>query len=267
MKTLLVTIANNPFLPAAQVMIKSFLIHNSWFDGSIRILHSNKLSPLSEDSMKKISEVDSRIEFFPVNENRYSSIDMSSALNERFRVSYFTLEAFKFSGYDRVLFIDADILVLGDLKSLVERDIFTGTSNSLNLYTKNRDCGPGKETPLYINGGVFSIPGKEAGPELFQQLMDIAKPGWPKCDQDTINEWLKRTNKVYYAITNKFNCMVRAASQRFKSMDDLTKDGVRILHYAGKFKPWLLDPSSPFLQLEKPWIDFYHENFGKLQNE
>jgi lipopolysaccharide biosynthesis glycosyltransferase len=192
---------------------------------------------------------------------------MSSALNPRFKVSYFTLEAFKFTGYDKVLFIDADILVLGDLKSLVKRDLFTGISNSLQLYTKNRDCGPGKETPLYINGGVFSIPGKIAGPELFQQLLDIAKPGWPKCDQDTINEWLKRTDKVYCAITNRFNCMVRAAAQRFKSIQDLNEDGVRILHYAGKFKPWLLDPHSPFLHLEKHWLEFYHKHFGKLSNE
>lgn len=258
MKIAVVTIVNDRFVAGTQVMMRSFLETNRWFKGDFILLHSKKKSKLSQDNQKKLKTSFPNVKLYEVKEEDYSAIDMSLAANSRFAVSYFTLEAFRFSSYDRVLFLDSDLVVLGDLSKLFEKDEFVGTQNSTKIYTENTHVD-GRVAPLYVNGGVFSVPKSLLGEATLRELLRIAKPGWKKCDQDVINQWLK--TKTYYCVNNRYNCMVKGLRQNDMSLDRIKSDEVKIVHYAGKFKPWNYDSNSPFYRWEKLWTDFYEKHF------
>jgi lipopolysaccharide biosynthesis glycosyltransferase len=257
MKLAVVTLVNDSFLIGAKVTIHSFLKNNSWFNGDIIILHSKNISFLSDNSKLELSNIYKNIIFREVNEELYSKINTGKALNARFIISYFTLEAFAIEDYDKILFIDADILVLRNIIKLTEYDSFVGTRNSLNLYTSDERIN-GIDSPAYVNGGVFCIPGKICGKNLLNTILKIAEPGWKKCDQDVINEWLK--TQEYQLLSNKFNYMIRGLQKHNVSLNKIKKDGIRVIHYAGKYKPWYYDNESPYFLWEKPWTDYYKEN-------
>lgn len=264
MRVAIVTIVNDSFVKGAQVMIKSFLDTNSWFEGDIIVCHSFNRSPLSAANMKKLAALYPKTIFRNINESDYADINTKNAMNARFVVSYYTLEAFRITGYDRVLFLDSDMIILGDLTNLIKRECFVGIENTLSIYSTNKECG-GKNPISYINGGVFSIPKGLLGERSFNELLEVAKPGHKKADQDTINKWILERKFSYYVINNRYNFMVRAPWKQNRPVSDIQKDEVRILHYAGKHKPWANNPNSPYAAWEKIWQDYYESTFGVKQ--
>ncbi|WP_311753243.1 glycosyltransferase [Proteus columbae] len=133
---------------------------------------------------------------------------------------------------DRVLYLDSDMLCIGDIYSLIELDF-----NNNIIAAVHDECVPSKyikeiglrNDDVYFNSGViyFNIP-KWIGEDilsLFMELIGKRKYNYP--DQDVLNLLLNNKVKFLPKYYNSF------------FYDDRNIDeNVILLHYAGPSKPW-----------------------------
>lgn len=142
---------------------------------------------------------------------------------------------------DRVIYIDADTLVVGDYSPLFTLDISQYTVCACNdtLRARHNQCGKlGLTTGNYFNSGfmLINIP-RWSGSKTTERIMDVlvkrgAEFGFP--DQDALNIVLEkevlilpeRYNHIYDIIANK-------VWHRFRVPDDTV-----MIHFTGKCKPW-----------------------------
>ena len=175
MTNALFTISDDRFAFATYVMISSFLEHNKWFDGDIVVLLN---SPLSEKSTKHISELYNKIELRVVDEEKYvNALDHFKQQDSLFRYwpHMLKFEAFSVEKYDRVVFLDSDILVLKDISRLFLND-YDYVICEDRVREEQFELGLGErqwDGVTYLNSGVFSV--KSPRKENFDELISIAE--------------------------------------------------------------------------------------------
>lgn len=133
---------------------------------------------------------------------------------------------------DRVLYLDSDMLCLGDiylLKDLdFEDDVIAAIHDECIPLDYIHELGLKKYTP-YFNSGVmyFNIP-KWLSDDILKLFMDnINNRNYTFPDQDVLNIVLENKTKI---LSKKYNTF-------FKDEKSVTND-IIILHYAGNPKPW-----------------------------
>jgi Lipopolysaccharide biosynthesis proteins, LPS:glycosyltransferases len=135
---------------------------------------------------------------------------------------------------DKLLYIDADAIVSGDISELYNSDISSchvigAMDIGADRYNLKKPLGL-KPYDIYINAGVM--------------LMNLKK-----IREDKVNlTWVKEANSKLYAahdqciinktckgkiglMSNKYNCSISTGL-------DLRKEDIKIMHYAGAEKPW-----------------------------
>lgn len=261
----MITLVNDNFLVGGEILLYSFLKHNSWFNGDIIIIHSDKLCYLSEKSKNIFMKIYPKIKFHKVDENDYKTIDLSKAKVKRFAVSYLTLESFRFDNYDRVVFLDSDIVILGDIKKLFENDNYFGAIYDSRKYPMQEKQTSGLEKNDRFNGGVLSISKKFLGEKIFKDMIKIASLGdWNMADQATMNKFFEGIPIKLFS--NKYNALKRCFPDNINFTEDLKKEDVRVLHYVGK-KPWQSDEEKSDLninekiykKINKIWKKYYED--------
>jgi len=109
---------NNEFYIAFEGFMKSLLITNPWFlDEQIpMIIIDLNIKTLTKEKMLQLYPY---IEFrHPVDKN-YLNINMSKT-PEVLKCTYKKLEVFSYYDFDRVVFIDLDTTIVGDIRGLFE---------------------------------------------------------------------------------------------------------------------------------------------------
>ncbi|VVB78763.1 Glycosyl transferase family 8 [uncultured archaeon] len=177
---------------------------------------------------------------------------------------------------EKILYIDADLVVLGDIKQLYD------TKFEDNILFAVKDPGGSNERkkvlgiPLekhYFNAGVILINCKKWKKEnISKKAIDYIKTYPEKiqyADQDGLNailvdKWKELTPK-WNTITRlfyfKYLKVIRPPNYENDNLSEITK-APNIIHYAGFIKPWyFLDPS-PYKSIywkylkETPWKDY-----------
>ena len=211
---------------------------------------------LSEFDQRKVMELDSpdfRIKMQKCSAEKYKDIKIYD--NATFTISAMIkceLENL-LPTIDKVLMLDGDIIVKGDLTELYEEDIsdvLIGMTKDLGASQATIGCV--QDVPNYCNVGVMLMNlkrmRKERAGEQFIQTKLTAPDSWIWVEQDPIN-WVCRNSLRLLHL--KWNSMVsvfrtqewsmeainKFYNTNYKSMRELEDDAV-ILHFAAFNKPW-----------------------------
>jgi len=277
----LVTVIDKRYFLGGLVMIYSFVKNNPWFKGDIIII--------ADDLPKYMKEA---LSLFP--NVRWTGID--SELKDRLtlfnRVSpeytsspqkFNKLMAFGFTEYEKLLFLDADVLCCGDLSDLFSMRIAglhacPDRSYYLNkkrerytfLACNQEEQKAGLEYIECFNSGVMLINfghlTKNTLTDLFSMISPIkfstVKTG--HCDQYILNLFF---NKRYFKISSIYNYLLHCQEEVF-SKEGLTFNDAKIIHFVKNPKPWNKSPIEKGSSLEM-WYSAYLEclNWMKTVSE
>ena len=226
-KYALVSILDDRFSEYFYVFLNSFLENNKWFDGDLIILHNDDLSHLSDENIEKLKLLYRKIVFKKIKTEGYFNLielfkSKVSKTFHRFIPSVLTIETFNLIDYDRVVYLDSDTLVIGDLFDLfrIENDIVAtrDTSNYITdttIKAKNDDS-------ILLNGGFLSLSGKfmrsdDHVKNMIELFPKISEPKF--LDQTLMNTYFKNFDVLF--LSSDYNLLKRCFDD--DHIDDLNK--------------------------------------------
>jgi lipopolysaccharide biosynthesis glycosyltransferase len=217
-RSALCTTLCDDYADGAAVMIKSFFENNTWYTGDIIVLCWGKLSP---EQKLRIGSLSPKIEFREIDETQYSKARTDGhRLWNYIPASRFAM--FKFAEYDRLVYLDADVVVMGDIRELFETATSFGACRLM----------PGEGMELRdkggFNAGVLTIGSEFISEGVHDSLMRIATAKPWSGNQVVLN--LRFGENVEY-LPHNFNVTT-------DQLTDITFGTAKILHFVGEEKPW-----------------------------
>lgn len=238
------TVLNDDFVPGFFVTLQSLLDKNQWFDFDYYIFYSDEYSPLSDRNKELILNIYPKVIFKPIDENKYGHIwhETKVRLNtpDRLKPAFFIIDAFSLYDYDRVVALDADLLILGDLTELIDIEAGFAACQAVD-YDK-------KQNREFFNSGVMVINRPVLSPDVYNKLLSHQisknyKRSFGKADQAILNDFFNMDD--IFILPEHLNTTKR------KYRDDWVLDAPAIassdaviLHYVGE-KPWVSVKSKP----------------------
>ena len=180
---------------------------------------------LNKKSKNRIHSLYKNVSYRTPDVEKYSKIDLSITIKE-LSATYFKLDIFAFTEYDRIVFIDSDVLVLGDISELFS--FSKGDMGACSTYRRKTDSLEGT-----INSGVMVLNKPVINNGVYDSLVEEAQKGFSLPDQETINNII---GPRIVRLDKKYNMEKRM----YKSKKFNWKDAV-ILHYVSH-KPWYKHP-------------------------
>lgn len=183
-------------------------------------------------------------------------------------------------GVDRVLYLDADTLCLGDLSPLLDMDLHGCTIGAaadciLELKTLSGQYHDSylqtlgfQPQSIYFNSGVLLIDikkwhSRQTDSALAETVSRLNAHVLTFADQDMLNIFFQ--NDVCL-IPKRYNCYPKDTDWP----DDLSEHPARIVHFAGSPKPWQIIPEKTpaYAQyaLRSPWRDTAYPQPPYLRN-
>ena len=204
---------------------------------------------LSEDNIRRLQSLSKEhfaIEFIPMCEGLESITD---SMANRLRCDYFTLTIYfrlfipaMFPQYDKGIYIDSDVVLLGDLAELFDTDIgdnYIGACNDLSVQDVPPLCeymekGVGVSRFEYINSGVLLMNLKKLREaELDKHFLTLLNKYHFDCiapDQDYLNALCN--GKIHY---------LDAVWDAMPNENKPPLENARLIHYNLFSKPWCYD--------------------------
>jgi lipopolysaccharide biosynthesis glycosyltransferase len=171
---------------------------------------------------------------------------------------YFKLELFNLRGYDRVVYLDCDTIVLDDISPLWNLNEYA----ERNFYAvrESREMGVHPDVIGKFNTGVMVVNRPLLAESTHRRMLEVACEGtsYDGGDQGVINRYLDEMPGAGAGeLDAGYNVLVRA--RRFGHWDSF-KDRIRILHYVNRVKPWALDHQRDALfdpEFKRLWDEAY----------
>jgi len=243
MRIALCTLMDDNFFIGFVGFWKSFIEYNPWFSYDFVVLNNG----ISEDNQAKMLEMCSSIIFRKIRKKNYADTNFSKT-HDRLKATYYTLEVFNLTEYDRVVFLDMDITVLDNIKVLFESkdDI-----RACRAYNAKLDMLSDS-----INSGVFTINDGALNKHVYNSLIRMSRRGQSMPDQRIINGFFKGKMQYFDKRYNVEKRMLHSTNHR----DEF--DEAKILHWVAS-KPWEAVKENKreeeFIELEKVWWKYYNE--------
>ena len=173
----LFTVATEHFVPGAFVMIGTFLKHHPGFDGDVVVVQDG----LSAASREMLRAAFGRLRFEAVSPELKGRVERLDTVRHLFRyrtASLYYLEAFRLTGYRKVLCCDSDLLFQGCIAELFDSteallccgDRWFLRGQPLDAATGLPVPEPGRAGPGQAAGGRGTSRGREAGAGTDVQL-------------------------------------------------------------------------------------------------
>ena len=210
---------DNNYLPGFEVLFKSMLLNNPWFDGDFIVYYDD----LTAESVERISLLYPKFVWRRINGAHYASYEKGDKSNYLEEKAYYILEAFRERGYDRLVTLDVDMVVLGDIQHLATTDAaFTAVPQFFQSRGGWR-----------INSGVMSFDRSVMTDEFVERMDEIGRTGaydLERHDQGILSAVL---DGEYTKLDNRYNLVKRAVKR-----GQLPPEDTRIFHFTGSIKPW-----------------------------
>lgn len=245
------------------VMICSLCENNKEEEINFHIIYAN-LSEKDRNSLKNIIEsYHKTAHFYKIDEKNLPTITIDTKDQQKLPLStYYRLFMPNIlpKNVCKVIYLDGDIVVRGNLKNLWNKDIkkvalaavpdaqfFSSVKNSYNQLKYPPRLG-------YFNAGVLLINlnywREKDVVNDFYELISSRKEGFPHHDQDILN-FVFRENKFFLPL--KYNLMTdflwqpeyREISWEYDEEIDLSARNPIIIHYTG-LKPWIKSCKHPY---------------------
>ncbi len=235
---------DNSFIPFFVVTLKSLMWNASKkYTYHIRVLNTD-VTKENEKEVKKMENSNFKIEFVDVS-NYIKEIESKLYTRDYYtKTTYFRLFIPDlFPNIDKALYLDSDIIVLGDISELYNIDIGDNliggapdqVIESMQEFRTYAETVVGVESyKKYFNAGVLIMNLKELRNFDFQRkfryLLDHVKYIVAQ-DQDYLNRLCKGRVKL---ISKDYNVMPIPA-------ESIDEENMKIIHYNLIYKPWHFD--------------------------
>ena len=203
-------------------------------------------------------------EVMPFDASAYDSIPRTSTYSGR--EVYYKLEVFNPHGFERVVYLDCDTVVLDDISPLW--DMTRYSEHGLYAVRETAEMGAHPHRQGKHNLGVMLVNTPLISTCVHRELVAIARRGESSdfSDQGVVERYLAQRPEVTVGeLEPGYNVMVPA---RTHGRWDLFEDRVKILHYTNHLKPW-----SPFHrhdlffdpEFKRLWDDAYRSDLEGAQ--
>ena len=226
----------------------TLVARDKYIDGALcmaKTLQAHSVYPLigmtfdlSEEEIEKLENAGMRCRAVEKISSVNAGIGDNKPRLDDFTYTYTKLHAFGYSEYDRVIFIDSDVIVVKSIDHLF-KDVKT-------------DFAACAQTPYFehvFNSGMMVFKPSKV---LFEDLMakkDVLS-SIDGSDQGFLNEYFKEWEKLDI----KYNAGKRIFSDRRKQWDQMDH---HVIHFVGD-KPWL-GGEKGYEELEALWFDAFNQ--------
>ena len=230
MNVALVTMLDDAFYPGFQAFITSLLKSNPEYDITHDLIVLD--CGLSRDTIEKISILYPRVIIRNIKKDLYTNVSFDR-IPDRVKATVYKLEFFNIEGYDRLIFIDSDCLVLDSLEELEKIELtLEKPLAAVPAYNAHSN-----QTVNSINSGVLVYNRKDTS--VYNQLVKaMNETSTVLPDQTIINTVL--SGRIQF-LPKRFNVEKRMADKGRLNVKDYhaTMDNtpIAILHFVGE-KPW-----------------------------
>lgn len=272
-KYAMVTVCDSDFIIGTRVLFYSFLKHNPWFTGDLVIIQ-NKLGSNEKDQLSKFKNV----RFEPVGNQLQSRINWLNLINKKYLNSgsrFFSLEAFRLDQYDKILFLDSDMLCTGCVKSLFEygessflaspdRQYYRGLQRDMVSFLpcKKMKKKLSERCADIFNSGMMLVDHNELSQTTYQSLLKYVDPEFYSdiktghTDQYLLNHYFQQKVKL---VSYKFNYLL-VNRDEIDQKENTSIENALLLHFVGKYKPWDGNPpSSNYVEGYNLWRNDFEE--------
>jgi len=274
-KFALATVTTENYVQWSMVMIHSFLKSNPWFTGDIVIISND----LSEKSLYDLNIFPGIIIEKPSEilnqqlEQLCAEMPNFSKLINRF----LSIEVFRLKQYDKVLFLDSDMLVVKDVAELfrlpdsiyASLEWFSGKGRRMSDFEiANSADDHGEFIKQPINSGFLMLSKGLFVEGLYEDLVNFIQPDhWKNTtirltDQLIINKFFN--NKITI-IDARYNYRPKNAEGIYRK-EKIRLEDAKIVHFLLKAKPWNLNEvfktASQKLEMLKAfelWYEWYFD--------
>lgn len=242
----ILTSTDENYAPWCGVMLTSLLEQNSDRDIRIYIMGDD----LSVSSKEKFKSLHKNLTIIDVNWDLFDGfIPPLGAKDYLSRTTWARLGVAEFLPIDinKILYIDADTLVMGSLAELYDTDLTHFAAAAVDEY---RDASYLNIDGMYFNAGVVLINVdyfRDNG--LFKKFIDFIVNNSHRLrfhDQDVLNKVLEGKVKFLHRKFNMTCCGdvvsedLRKGIKFIQDREAIDDNDVRIYHYVGRMKPWFL---------------------------
>jgi lipopolysaccharide biosynthesis glycosyltransferase len=248
-KYCLATVTSENYFQWTMTMLYSFVKNNPWFEGDIVVickdLPAEMISDLHFFERVKIVEPSAVL---------LEQIDLLAEEIPKFRAisaRFFSLEIFRLQGYNKLLFLDSDMIIVKSIEEVFQLPELFYASAQLCYYKgkgrnsstfiaelKNEGSIDILESP--VNTGFMLLDGKILNQNHYQLLIDLIKPAlWSRnnltyTDELIINQYF---NTKISLLDTSYNYRTRAA-RMIKDKEHIAIEDAKIIHFYAGFKPW-----------------------------
>ena len=255
----IVSAADNNYAPYLSVTLKTILDHlSNDYDVAFHIIDDH----ISADSKKKLAKVISNhtatIDYLEVDSELYADVMESDHITQTAYYRISLPDLLKDKKYEKVLYIDSDVLVLEDISKLYETDIGDKVVGAV-IDPGQAVVHPrlGIETDdYYFNSGLLLIDlynWRKA--QITEKTLSFLEKQMDKIiyhDQDALNGTLY---EKWYGLHPKWNVQTSLAFERHQPPNEeyakSYKEAIRqpsIIHFTGHDKPWNSDEYHPYAE-------------------
>ncbi len=275
----LLTITDDGFVDGTEKLVFSFLRHNPWFQGRILVLVGGTLGEASKARLRALAPV----EFILPGEDldaRVVALTQAIPALKRAGPRFASLEAFGLVEFERVVYIDSDAFVTGDLSPLFFGEHLDGrpllASPDGSRYDEllgDADAARASNRERYgatltgcFNSGMLSIGGECLQRIAHRALVASIDPafwrgvetvGWT--DQLILNRHFAGRMAL---LDGRWNYMP-ILEAKIRRAHRLHCFDARIVHMAGRCKPWETPPDDLFEQA--PGLAKFYELWRQLR--
>jgi len=227
---------DNNYLAGFEVLVKSLMLNNPWVDQDFLILYDD----LTSESIARIAALYPKFVFRKVDGSRYSAYAKGDQTNYLVEKAYYILDAFRVRDYDRLVTLDVDMVVLGDIRHLVDTDAAFG---AVPQHFDSRGN-------WRINSGVMTFDRRVMNDDFVARMDAIGNAGaydLERHDQGILSAVL---DGDYHRLSSEYNLVKRAVKHGTHP-----PEGTRILHFTGSTKPWT-GGEVGYALAEQHWHDY-----------
>jgi lipopolysaccharide biosynthesis glycosyltransferase len=241
------TALNNNFMPGMKALLKSLLVNNPWFNHDFIILIDEDIS---FENKKELLKLYKNIKFINAKIKDYKNCKKTS-VNWNFNLFYrFDVFELQDLNYDKIVMIDSDMIILKDIKELLEYD------NDISVCKKYPNFMPELKDIKgnFFNCGLILLSRNIINLNHKKNLLEIASQKNWSSDQPILNFYFR--DKITF-IPQKFN--VVTSNVTLKNLNEIS-----ILHFHGNKKPWMSDN---IVECFEPFVNNLITRAGEDSNE
>ena len=220
------TIVSDSYIEQGKKLIASILEKNKWLKHII-VFYNDTLCPLSEENQKELNS-SGIVKFINADISSYQE-------NIRKSASLLKLEIFRTEGYEKILYLDADCIVVSDLINLFIKKVQFGTVNKFSKLTLEEKFLL-KTERLRFDYPIMLVSKEYRNKTTFNKLIEFFNTlkftdSLNKIEKAAINYFF---NNKYITLLNDIWCI---DAGYFKGKKVINKN-LKVIHFS-QSKPWI----------------------------